>query len=284
MAPREQTAAQAVDGSATSTSSPRCSTALLAAGERYTACFSAEASDFVRMNRGQGAPAGNRRPALPRHRPDPRREARDAPALARPATSPPTAPRSRAAVAGLRARAARARRRSAPADRHRRARRRAQCAADRCRRPRRSIDEVLGAARRRRSRRPLRRRARLSRLRELARPAQLARGDGVQPAVEPLPPRRQGGEVGAVRASRGTTHAFAAKMDDARGAARAHRAAGEDARARQVPRVSRAGRDGGDRVDAVLGRILGARARDASRAASRGCRHATATSCGSTRA
>ena len=107
----------------------------------------------------------------------------------------------------------------------------------------------------------VRRRAGVPRLRELVRPAQLARGDVVQPAVEPVPPRRQGREIGAVGLRLGCGRA---RGEDGRGprAARAHRKAREDARPRQVPRAPDARGDGGHRGAAVLGRIFGPRARD----------------------
>ena len=137
--------------------------------------------------------------------------------------------------------------------------------------------------RRARPRRPVRRRTGLSRLRQLARPAQLARGDRVQPAVEPLPPRRQGGEVGAVRLHLGRRRV---RREDGRGAraARRHRAAAEDACAGQVPRrTSRRRRSRRSRRCCAGADSRRARSRR-SRAASRGCAATARTASRSIRA
>ena len=68
---------------------------LVQAGETYTAWFSAECLRFRPDEPRQGAPARQRRPALSRPRPDPRRAARDATSSRSRATPPWTAPRSR---------------------------------------------------------------------------------------------------------------------------------------------------------------------------------------------
>ncbi len=113
---------------------------------------------------------------------------------------------------------------------------------------------------RHRPRRHLRGRPDLPRLREFRRPAQLARHDRVQPAVEPLSPRRQGREdrVCGFRVGR---RRFRAQDERGARAPGPHRPAFARARARQVPRVPDAVRHGGDCVDPVLGRILRPRAR-----------------------
>ena len=71
------------------------------------------------------------------------------------------------------------------------------------------IDDDLRGGRRARPGRHLRGRPGMARFRELGRAAQLARDDHVQPAVEPLPPRRQGGEERVRRIRSGTRRAFA---------------------------------------------------------------------------
>ena len=232
---------------------------LIVASESYTANFSAEASDFVRMNRGRvrqpgsvaqryleidlvrGAKHASHRLSLAgdvavdreRLRAGARRPSRRA---CRPRDDPHLLIAT--AVASTRA-----------------ARGGALPPAEVV------IDAVLRCVRRARLRRALRRRTRLPRLRQFVRPAQLARGDVVQSAVEPLSPRRQGGEVGVVGIRVGRTRLRREDGRRARGA-RARREAGEDARARHVPHVPDARRDGGHRFAAVLGRVLGARARD----------------------
>ena len=197
------------------------------AGETGLAWLAAESTDFVRMNRGKVRQPGS---VVQRYL--------DVSLIsgARQATrqlslsGDVAADRERIAAAiGEHAfDAARPRRRSAPADLDRAAvdARGARRAA-----ARRGGDHRDGARRRRRPRprRPVRGRTDLSRVRQFARPAQLARGDGVQPAVEPLPPRRQGGEVGAVGLHLGRRRV---RGEDERGAraARRHRAPAEVAR------------------------------------------------------
>ena len=121
MAPREQAEPASGDGRRTSTSSPQRSTASSRPARPTPRAFSAEASDFVRMNRGKVRQPGSVDPALPRRRPDPRARGTRRTRSRSPATSPPTARDSAAAVAATARRAARSRRRSAPADRDRRA-------------------------------------------------------------------------------------------------------------------------------------------------------------------
>ena len=170
---------------------------LVQAGETYTACFSAECSDFVRMNRGKVRQPGS---VVQRYLGidlDPRRTPCDLPALADRRRGHGSR-RDRGGGRCFARRARRCRGRPAPADRDRgpfvarSARRTAAACGDdhRC---------CARCGARHRPGRPVRRRAGVSRLREFARPAQLARGARVQLPVEPLPPRRQGGEVGVVR-------------------------------------------------------------------------------------
>ena len=115
---------------------------------------------------------------------------------------------------------------------------------------------------RHRSRRPLRRRARLRGIRQLARPAQLARGHDVQPPVEPLSPRRQGGEVRAFRLRVGRGRVRRPRWTTRGRSSPTCRGPAKSLPPGKYRAFLDAGGDGGDRVDAVLGRILGARARD----------------------
>ncbi len=99
-------------------------------------------------------------------------------------------------------------------------------------------------------------------LRQLARTAQLARSDQLQSAMEPLPSRRQGREDGLQRL-RLVRRRLRGKNERRARAPGAPRDAGALARAGELPRVPHAFGDGGDRRHALLGRLLGTRARHA---------------------
>ncbi len=248
------------------------STRALAPGERFTRrAFAAEDTDFVRMNRGKVRQPGTSRSAIVDDPPDPRRAPRGARAVAARATrrrsrrrratpSPacatrcPSSPTIRTCCC--------------PTDVRRRAQRTRRSAA------------AVGSDRRRRSlrrgarprpRRLLRGGPGLSRLRELGRPAQLARDHDVQPAMEPVPPRRQGGE-GVVRRLR--VERRGARANDGAIAreqlaliARPPKSlAPGKYRAYLAPAAMR-----GDRGTAVLGRILRRARSRRSKARSRGC-------------
>ncbi len=102
------------------------------------------------------------------------------------------------------------------------------------------IDEVLAAAAGTRPGRHLRGRTGVARLREFGRPAQLARDDHVQPAVEPLSPRRQGGEDGPRRIRVGRAPRSTHKMDaGARTAGADQPAAAQRWRRASTARISR---------------------------------------------
>ena len=179
----------------------------------------ARPSDFVRMNRGKVRQPGSVDAALSRRRASSAARAmrREQLSLAGDARRRPRASRGRRSAGSAR-RAARSGRRSAPAVSRPRFASSRDVRGEPLPAPRRSSTTVLAAAAGTRSRRPVRRRPRLSRLRQLARPAQLARGDGVQPAVEPLSPRRQGGEVRPVGLRVGRSARSPRRCDDARDA------------------------------------------------------------------
>ena len=233
----------------------------LAAGEIYTCGLDAETSDFVRLNRGKVRQPGTVTPMLsaaaPHPRPTPRRAVPDR----CPATSPRTVARHCRALAraaanddcdpvGGSAPEFRHRGESEPGRRH-------------CRPAHGGGNRRDGACRRRR---PgpgghLRRRSGLPRLRQLARPAQLARGALVQPAVEPLPPRRQGGEDGLRRFQLGAG-ALRRQDDGGTGAPRPAGTSVALAQARALPRLPHPDGHGGNRRHALLGWLLRPGARD----------------------
>ena len=86
-----------------------------------------------------------------------------------------------------------------------------RCARRRCRRPRRWSTRCCARPTASTSSASTRAGPDLPRLRQLRGPAQLARDDGVQSAMEPLSPRRQGGEVRPTPASHGTRGASRAR-------------------------------------------------------------------------
>ena len=245
-----------------STSSPRFSTARSRRARSTPARFDAEVSDFVRMNRGKIRQPGSVDAALSAPASDPRRASTPSSAstcrgdLARDREPLPPA------LAALRDTLCRPSRRSASATTRPTSTRAASCGATRCRAPKAIIATVLDAADGPRSGRHLRGGAGLPRFRQFARPAQLARSDELQPAVEPLPPRGQGGEDGVQRlrlVGSGVRRENARRPRASGAAGRA----GALARTGKLPRLPHADGDGGDRRHAVLGRILRARAGDA---------------------
>ena len=179
----------------------------LAAGERFTATFDAEDTDFVRMNRGKVRQPGTvSQRYLSVRLIDGTRHAEHMLSLSGDLARDTTAVRD--AVATLRA----AMPELAddpllllPSERlqqRQRARRHASAGRDGDRRD-------PARRRRLRPRRHLRGGTDLARLRQFGRTAQLARDDRVQPAMEPLPPHRQGSEVGLrrIRVGRGRVRA-----------------------------------------------------------------------------
>ena len=222
--------------------------------------FAAEETDFVRMNHGKVRQAGTvaqrylalRLIAGTRH----------AGTRCRcPAISRPTARRSRDAVGGPARALPDLAEDPLPAAADRRARRARVGARRRAAAGGGGDRRDPGGGRRPRPGRHLRRRADLARLRELRRPAQLARDDRFNlqwslyhRADKAVKARYAGFAWDAA--------AFAHKMADARERLALISRPPQRARARQVPRVPRAVGDGGDAGAAGLGRLLGPRARD----------------------